>query len=266
MGSALAERLSVAGFPALGWDIDAARRQAHLEAGHPLAGSAADVFERCERVVLSLPALDVSAAVLGAAVLRPGQVIIDTTSGDPRRSAELAQLPATYLDAPLSGSSVRVRADEATIFVGGSAHAFERNSDLFHTLARNVIHAGPAGCGMRLKLVTNLVLGLNRAALAEGLVLSRALGMDADVALAALRGSAAYSRVMDTKGEKMVAADFSPEARLSQHLRDVRHMLDAAARAGARLPLSDTHRTLLEHAEALGLGGLDNSAIIQVIG
>jgi 3-hydroxyisobutyrate dehydrogenase-like beta-hydroxyacid dehydrogenase len=69
---------------------------------------------------------------------------------------------------------------------------------------------------------------------------------------------------MDTKGRKMIEGDFTPQARLSQHLKDVRLMLEEASRRGAALPLSEVHRDLLKQAEAMGLGGSDNSAIIRV--
>ena len=68
---------------------------------------------------------------------------------------------------------------------------------------------------------------------------------------------------MDTKGEKMISGDFTPVARLSQHLKDVQLMLDAAK--PMLLPLSQTHRDLLEKAVALGYGDLDNSAVIKAI-
>ena len=63
----------------------------------------------------------------------------------------------------------------------------------------------------------------------------------------------------------MVARDFTPEARLSQHLKDVRLIREAAARVGQSLPLTDEHQRLLEVAESLGLGDLDNSAILETL-
>jgi len=59
----------------------------------------------------------------------------------------------------------------------------------------------------------------------------------------------------------MLAADFTTQARLSQHLKDVRIILQSAAEVGLPLPMSETHATLLMQAEAEGLGDLDNSAI-----
>jgi 3-hydroxyisobutyrate dehydrogenase-like beta-hydroxyacid dehydrogenase len=116
-----------------------------------------------------------------------------------------------------------------------------------------------------MKLVTNLVLGLNRAALAEGLVFAEAAGLAMSDALEVLLNCPAYSRIMDAKGPKMVASEFTPQARLSQHIKDVRLILQEAARSGATLPFSTIHLNLLELAEAAGFGELDNSAIIRVI-
>jgi 3-hydroxyisobutyrate dehydrogenase-like beta-hydroxyacid dehydrogenase len=115
-----------------------------------------------------------------------------------------------------------------------------------------------------MKLVTNAVLGLNRAALAEGLAFAKALGLDLQETLSVLRETPAYSRAVDVKGAKMINQNFEPEARLSQHLKDVRLMIAAAKRAGMKLPLTETHENLLKKAEAGGLGELDNSAIIRI--
>jgi 3-hydroxyisobutyrate dehydrogenase-like beta-hydroxyacid dehydrogenase len=81
--------------------------------------------------------------------------------------------------------------------------------------------------------------------------------------LQVLAGTMAYSRIMDTKGQKMVDGDFSTQARLCQHLKDIRLILAAAHDAGQELPLSQSHRRLLEAAEAAGFGDADNSAVIR---
>jgi 3-hydroxyisobutyrate dehydrogenase-like beta-hydroxyacid dehydrogenase len=113
--------------------------------------------------------------------------------------------------------------------------------------------------------VTNLALGLNRAVLAEALVFAEAAGIAMEDALQVLLNSPAYSRTMDAKGPKMVHREFSPQAKLSQHIKDVRLILEEAARGGTSLPISAVHLELLERAEAAGLGELDNRAIIRVI-
>ena len=171
-----------------------------------------------------------------------------------------SQLYTNFADGAVQSAGMFLRP-----LVGATAEAFAQCVDLFAAFAQQAIHTGPCGSGAQMKLVTNLVLGLNRAALAEGLVLARMLGLDGEQALSVLRESMAYSRIMDTKGEKMLQRDFEPQARLSQHLKDVRLMLEAADEASACLPLTETHRRLLERAEAAGWGQMDNSAVICAI-
>jgi 3-hydroxyisobutyrate dehydrogenase-like beta-hydroxyacid dehydrogenase len=271
MGGALADRLLGAGQRVIGWDIDAERRAALREHGGEVARDAQEVFSSCSRVVLSLPShREVGDVVRAAgAALGRGLTIIDTTTGDPASSEELAKILSEqgiiYLDATISGSSAQVRAGSATLMVGGDADSFAACADIFALVGPQTFHTGPAGTGAKMKLVTNLVLGLNRAALAEGLAFAESAGLDLTLSLEVMRGSAAYSRIMDTKGERMVRGEFAPDARLSQHLKDVRLIVDIGRHAGLPMPLSAAHRAVLEEAEAAGYGELDNSAIIKVL-
>jgi 3-hydroxyisobutyrate dehydrogenase-like beta-hydroxyacid dehydrogenase len=178
----------------------------------------------------------------------------------------LARRGVSYLDATISGNSAQVREGSVLVIAGGSHKAFVRCRDLWACFALEAIHVGGCGSGARMKLVTNLVLGLNRAALAEGLRFAEALELDIAKTVRVLLASAAYSRIMEAKAAKMVRGDFRPQARLSQHLKDVRLILAAAGAAGASLPLSSVHRRLLEKAVALGFGEVDNSAIIKAWG
>jgi 3-hydroxyisobutyrate dehydrogenase-like beta-hydroxyacid dehydrogenase len=271
IGSALAERLLEAGQRVVGWDIDPVRVAALRQRGGEVAGDAQEVFSSCRRVLFSLPSHREVADVIQAAgaSMSRGLTIIDTTTGDPASTQELARILAdrgiAYLDATISGSSAQVRAGSVALMVGGDAESIAASSDIFGAIGRQTFHTGPAGTGAKMKLVTNLVLGLNRAALAEGLAFAGSLGLDLTLSLAVLRGSAAYSKTMDTKGERMIHGDFAPDARLSQHLKDVRLIVDIGRRAGLPMPLSATHRAVLEDAEAAGYGELDNSSIIKVL-
>ena len=139
--------------------------------------------------------------------------------------------------------------DPHTILVRGKRRAkeFAHAEPLFRLFATKWFHVGPWGGGARTKLVVNLVLGLNRAVLAEGLAFARRCGLDLPAVLDTLRSGAAYSRVMDAKGAKMTAGDFTTEARLAQHLKDVRLILETGSRCGAALPLSHLHEQLRDH-------------------
>jgi 3-hydroxyisobutyrate dehydrogenase-like beta-hydroxyacid dehydrogenase len=270
MGTALAERLLACGYDVVGFDPDPACVDRLRALGGRAAGSATELAAGCRRIFLSLPNSEVVQGVIEQVKvrLRRGQILIDTTTGDPRSAVEsgrtLEPLGVAYLDAGICGNSEQLRRGEVLVVAGGQARAFESSQDVFAAFARRSFHVGTWGAGSQMKLTTNLVLGLNRAALAEGLAFAEAIGLEAELALTVLLASSSYSRVMDLKGGKMLARDFTPQARLSQHLKDVRLILEAGAEAGAKLPLSDRHRLLLEEAEAAGLGALDNSALIEV--
>ena len=272
LGSALAQRLIAGAFTVHGYDLDSDRLDAFRRAGGLAAADARSIFGDCSRVILSLPSHCEVAALLreNAAALRPGSTIIDTTTGDPATSEtlarELAARGVAYLDATVSGSSAQVSAGLAVMMVGGDPAAFSACTNIFSVLGGGFFHTGAPGTGAKMKLVTNVVVGLNRAALAEGLALARGLGLDATQALAIMRSGPAYSRMMDGKGEKMLTGEFTPEARLSQHLKDVRLILAHGQAAGLPMPFSAAHRAVLEAAEAAGLGARDNSAIIEVLG
>jgi 3-hydroxyisobutyrate dehydrogenase-like beta-hydroxyacid dehydrogenase len=272
MGAAFARRLIGAGWKVVGFDVAPACRRHATRLGVRVVRDNAAVFAACDRVLFSLPTLRETELVLcdADAALRAGHLLLDSTTGEPEQAEaihrRLAARGVRYLDATISGNSQQVAAgDDVLTMVGGDADAFAAARPLLRVLTPKVAHVGPCGSGARMKLVTNLVLGLNRAVLAEGLCFAEQLGFTRRAALDVLLASKAYSTVMDTKGEKMVNEDFTPQARLSQHLKDVRLMLAAAKGRRFKLPLTQVHRQLLEAAEAAGLGALDNSALIKVL-
>jgi 3-hydroxyisobutyrate dehydrogenase-like beta-hydroxyacid dehydrogenase len=149
------------------------------------------------------------------------------------------------------------------MLLGASGEAIVRHRDLLDAIAPKRVHVGGAGMGARAKLATNLVLGLNRAALAEGLVFAERLGIEPARFLELVLATPARSDAAMTKGAMMVGGDFKPQSRIRQHLKDVELMLQQAAIVGQRLPLSAVHAELLRAAVAAGDGELDNAAIVR---
>lgn len=271
VGRALAARLASAGFTPVGFDHAEAARAAWLEAGHMLADSPAAIGARCTRVVLAVfdtsGVLDVTEGRNG--LLQGGAVraIVDCSTGDPDRLQALAGRLAArgihFIEAPLSGSSQQIGAGAATLLLGADAAALEAHADLLGAITAQRVHVGGAGMGARAKLATNLVLGLNRAALAEGMVFAERLGIDPAAFLQLVLATPARSDAALAKGAMMVAGDFSvPQSRVRQHLKDLELMLDQAAAAGQRLPLTASHAALLRAAVAAGDGELDNAAVL----
>jgi len=270
LGSALAERFIRNHFRVSGFDLDEkALARFGLCGGNPSA-SCTNVFAATNIIVLCLPDSNVVAKVLhDVEPLLQGKRLVDTTTGDPDATAELSlwlsKRGAAYVDATIAGSSQQVRDGEAIVLAGGNVDHVVRCEPLFSCFAKTWFHVGPAGSGARMKLVVNLVLGLNRAVLAEGLVFAKSLGLDLTATLKILQSGPTFSQVMDSKGRKMIDSDFEPVARLNQHLKDVRLIREAARRKGLQLPLSDLHESLLVEAATLGYGESDNSAIIRAV-
>jgi 3-hydroxyisobutyrate dehydrogenase-like beta-hydroxyacid dehydrogenase len=269
LGTALAERLLGAGFPVVVWNRTREKAEPLIKHG---ASWSDNPLAECDRALICLYTTKIVEEVLAQmdAGLRSGQILIDTTTGDPEETtvlaARLAKRGVDYLESPIAASSEQTRQGQAMAIVAGPQNAFDTCGDVFAAIAAKTFHVGAWGSAAKVKLVNNLVLGLNRVALAEGLVFARAIGLDPAATLDVLKQGNSYSVVMDTKGRKMVEGDFSLQARLAQHAKDVRIILEEAARGGTSLPLSRLHLQLLEAAEAAGLGELDNSAIIRVIG
>jgi len=274
VGTAMAERLLAEQFKLVGFDINSTKCE-HLEQlGGKAVNSPAQVAEQTDRIVLSLPNTEVVLQVVEG----PGGIleskklpryIIDTTTGEPEETAALAQCLAKqdiyFLDAPFSGSSQQVRDKKIIFMVGGNKKPFEECNDIFDALGEKVFYVGESGSGSRAKLAGNLILGLNRLALAEGLVFASKLGLDPRAFLELLKVTPAYSAAMDVKGKKMLDGDFQPQARLRQHQKDVSIILKYAEKLGQKLPLSTVHLDVLKKAIEAGDGDLDNSAVIREI-
>jgi 3-hydroxyisobutyrate dehydrogenase-like beta-hydroxyacid dehydrogenase len=257
LGSALAERFLKAGHEVTGFDTNPAALD-----GVRAAGSGQEAASYGEVLVLCLPDSSISAAVIGSLIIGD-TIVVDTTTGSPEEIERLGRRLARYVDATIAGSSQQVRGGEAVVMAGGSAADVDACRALFASFAHQTFHVGPCGYGARMKLVVNLVLGLNRAALAEGLAFAEAAGVDPALALEVLRSGPAYSTAMDRKGEKMLRRDWTPEARLAQHHKDVRLILEEARRNGIELPMSQAHDALLAAAEAAGFAASDNSAVLE---
>ena len=277
MGAACAKRLLAAGFDVLGYDIDAAKLKALAALGARAAPSVEDIARECDRVVLAVFNTDqVEQAIEGPRGLvasrpsgTPPLVTICVSTCDPDRIAALAaRLPTDrvrYVEAPVSGTSEQTARGEALGLIGGEPSAVEAARDVIAAISPRWHHLGPAGNGGRAKLAINLILAINRDGLAEGLVFAERMGLDPAAFLAVARESAAYSQIMDVKGGKMIKGDFTPHGFVTQSLKDYSLMAAQARRAKQRLPLGETHASLLEGCIAAGEGGLDNSAVIREI-
>jgi 3-hydroxyisobutyrate dehydrogenase-like beta-hydroxyacid dehydrogenase len=274
MGEVYAQRLIDAKIPVTGFDVDPARRARLAEIGGQPAPSVGELAKAARCVIVAVFSTDqvedvVEQHLLSALGEGSGKIVLCMSTCDPDRVAALAARISPrgirYLDVPVSGTSDQVRRGDGVALIGGDVAIADEVKDVLDVLFARRFHVGKVGDGGRAKLAVNLILGLNRLALAEGLVFAERIGLDPAAFLEVARGSASYSQVMDTKGPKMVDGDFSAEGRVKQTLKDVRLMLDQAAASGQKLSMLEVHADVLEACERAGEADLDNSAVIKEV-
>ena len=273
MGGGMARNLIGSGFRVIGYDLDSDKIAEFIAAGGEKSEDPEAMAAQVDVIILSLPNSNVVDQVVYNTIRlnktqRENLILIDTTTADPGMSKTLAsqlqEKGVAMLDATISGTSKMCAEKDITFMVGGDKGIFQECENIFSALAAQTFYLGPNGSGALMKLIVNLVLGLNRMVLAEGLSLGKNAGVDAEQMLNVLKNSAAYSKAVDMKGLKMTSEDFLPaEGKLAFHLKDVRLMLDLSRQLNFPLPLSCLHAQALTSLVAKGRGEWDNSAIIS---
>jgi len=270
IGTSLAKRLLAAGYTVYGHDVRSERNHNLASLGGTACASPAEVAQHCDAVVLSVFNTDqVEDVVEGAGNggFSQRHLVICTSTCDPDRIEALAKRAAQrgirFVESPLSGNSDQIAKGNGVALVGGKRDDMVAAQPILDALCKQSFYLGAAGSGGRAKLAVNLVGGLNRAVMAEGLAFAEAMGLELAPFLEVMKGSAVYSRAMDTRGMKMVESDFTPHAWLTQSLKDFKLMHEVAARVGQELPLAKQYVELIESCIAHGEGELDNSVVIQ---
>ena len=272
MGTAFSGRLIGAKLPAIGFDIETAGCERLQANGGRVATSVRELAGRSRTIVIAVYSGDQAEALFGeiesgAGAERPTVICTTTCAPDEiiRLSERAAAAGIPFLEAPISGTSTELRDGTATALVAGEANVITSVTALLDIICPRRIEVGAIGDASRTKLAINLILQNNRAALAEGIAFAECLGLDGHAFLSAARESAAYSRVMDTKGEKMLARDFRPQSHISQTLKDAELILAEARRRDMVLPMTSVQADLLRTAIAREGPDSDSAAVIEAI-
>lgn len=267
MGRPMARTLARAGIAVTGWNRSPL--DPGLTAGIPLAGSMAEAA-RAGLLILMLADSAAVEAVLARLepLLRPGQLVVDMGSSDPAHSqahaAALAEGGVGWVDAPVSGGPEGAAAGSLAIMAGGAEEAVERAQPVLARLGR-VTRVGGPGAGHTAKVLNQLIVGLTIAAVAEAVALAEATGVDPRLLQGALAGGFADSKVLQIHGARMAERAYTPGARVTTQLKDLRLALGLAAGAGLRLPhLVDTAERYARLV-AMGHGDLDHSALHMLL-
>ncbi|HEX7350010.1 NAD(P)-dependent oxidoreductase [Brachybacterium sp.] len=273
MGAPMAKNLLDAGHE-LRIHRENARSQGLVDAGATLAPTPSAAAEGAEVVLLMLPDTpDVEAVLQGPdgvlSALADGTLVIDMSSISPvvteRLAAEVADAGGQYVDAPVSGGEVGAQEGTLTIFVGGQEAAVERARPLLGILGGRITHLGPAGAGQAAKVVNQIIVGLTIEAVAEGLALAEASGLDPEQVRSALDGGFATSRILEIHGRRMADRTFEPGFRVRLHRKDLRLAQDAAAHRGLALPGLETVAGQMDEALSRQWEDLDHSALFRLL-
>lgn len=277
MGQALARRLLADGLRPAGFDVDPAQRARLADAGGQACDSLATLFEVATDVVLcvfnSAQARDVVDALpeLSHGAPGPRHTVVCTSTCDPAEMGELGRRVESrghdFIEMPISGSSQQFAHGQAVGLVACREPVLESRRGLLGAICREHAYLGAAfGDASRAKLAINLVLGINRAALAEGLAFAQALGLDPGRFFEVLRRSAAHSQVMDVKGQLMVQRRFEPpQSRVDQSRKDFSLIVGLGEQVGLGLPFARRYEQMMADCMERGEGHLDNATIIGAI-
>ena len=272
MGRAMASRLIQVGFEVIGYDLEEEAGNNAASLGVNVQVDARSVAIKVRVIILSLFSSDNRRDLLWGAqsmaeALKPGTVILDTTTGRPEDIEEdshrLAAAGIKLVDVCLSGSS-QVMAEGRAIALIGDHEENANYKEVIQALSKAQYYFQKPGQGNRVKLIVNLVFGLNRLVLAEALGLAERAGFNLNAILEILKSGETYSVAMDTKGQKMISGVYEPAvARLGQHAKDVHLILDYARQLGASVPVTEAHVQIIDALVREGLGDLDNAAIFK---
>jgi len=216
---------------------------------------------------------DVHAVLLGKAGLlesaRPGLIVVDHSTISPSVTREMAQelsaKGAILLDAPISGGDVGARNATLSIMVGGDEDAFKKVRPLLQIMGKTITHCGPSGAGQLTKLVNQILVSVTNLAVSEALVFARNNGLNAEKTIAALSGGAAGSWQLANLGPRMLKGDFAPGFTIDLQQKDLRLVLEAAAKAKTPLPALALVHQLFTSAQAAGKGREGTQALFSVV-
>ncbi len=274
MGKPMAKRLVDADHEVYVYDVVPEAIKELADVGAQVCASPLEVGNQAEIILLSLPnSAIVTNVVLGdAGVLSgvaAGATIIDLSSVDPESTRRLAaiaeQKGVDYMDAPVSGGVSGAQAGTLTIMLGAKDSSVEKVRPVLAHLGTKISHVGDVGAGDAVKIVNNLLLGANMAALAEALVLGQKLGLSGDIMHEIIGQGSGKSYVLDAKLENFILkGNFEPGFAVDLQYKDLGLAIDAAKKTKMPLPMTNQAIQLYEMARARGYGDKDMSSVIKI--
>ncbi len=275
MGSRQAANLAKAGYELTVFNRTRERAEEWAsEHGGEVVDSPREVAERSDVVItMVVDGAQVEQMLLGEdgalAGAREKTLFVDMSTIAPATARQLAETVAerghAFVDAPVTGSSPKAEAGTLTIMVGGSKEDVERARPLFEVMGEKIVHAGDAGQGQAVKVLSQGVTAVNCATLAQAITIGRQTGLDLDALLEVMTGGSSDSTMRELKGRAMVDHDIPTLFKLEHMLKDVQLCLEESRAAGAAFPFAALAGELYSAGVGRGLGQEDFGAVLEVV-
>jgi 3-hydroxyisobutyrate dehydrogenase len=272
MGAGMASRLTESGYDVTVYNRTRSKAEEVAELGAAVADSPADAARDAEVVMMSLADQNVvEKIVFGddgvAGTLASGSYLVDMSTVPPPYAREMAERGRAAghkaLDACVLGAPFHARSGELRVMVGGEEDDFEALKGIFETIGKDVTYLGGNGMGASMKLVLNMLMGVQMPALAEAVVFGERAGLPRDKILEMIAQSGYSSPVMAFRCMLMGQRSFeNPSFKLSLMRKDMMLVLDECKELGVPLPVSEMAYSMLTAAKQQGLGDLDVAAIL----
>ena len=274
MGAPMAKNLLAAGFDVTVHNRTREKEEALAAAGATRAASPREAAAGADVVITNVSDTpDVEAVVLGedGAVhgLKKGSVLIDVSTISPSVTrtiaAKLAERGVAMLDAPVSGGSEGAEKGTLSIMVGGEPEVFERMKPVLEAMGKTVTLVGPVGSGQVTKAINQTIIAGTYAAVAEGMAMGLAAGIDLEAAHRALSGGAAGSWVLSNRAQNMIDNRYPLGFRTRLHLKDLGIALETARDLGVPVPVTAYVAQIETGLVKRGFGDEDVSNIARAV-
>jgi len=274
MGKSIARNILKAGFPLVVHNRSRAAVDELVAEGAIAASSPAVVAAQVDVVFTNLPDTpDVELVALGRKGIieggHSGLIFVDNSTIKPASArmiaGKLSAKGVVALDAPVSGGDIGAKNGTLTIMVGGDAPAVERVMPVFMAMGKNVTHVGEAGAGQVAKAANQIMVAAQMVAMGELLIFSRKAGVDPRKVVDAIKGGAAQCWTLDVKPPRLFVGNRNPGFKAHMQLKDMKIVLDTAREFDIPLSSALENTKLFEQMVSMGMGDLDNSAVVAVI-
>lgn len=275
MGRPMASNLRKKGFDITVLDINPEAVDAVCKLGAHASADIRELVDRSDVVITMLPSsVEVLAVVTGAGGVlehaRTGQLVMDMSTIEPDATRKIADAAAergvAVVDAPVGRLAIHADRGESLFMVGASAPDLERVRPILEAMGTTVLHCGPVGAGVAMKLVNNYVCIVSCQMNAEALALSQRFGLDLNRTLEVLNGTTAYNGQLQLNWpNKSLAGDVSAGFTIDLAHKDLSLALAAANTSRVPLPVGAAAREAFSLARTGPYAGADFSAMVDVL-